>query len=1015
MKYSLGVLFCIFSLSFIACGDDDDDFFNEFEEEFEELDNESSSSKFSKKSSSSTNVSYSSEEEEAPLEQVSRTFIEFHYDSSRKATIATDKINDAITNYVYRTTQVGQQVWLGENVRRSARTAKCYEEKDNYCTVYGSLYASSSGLCPADFKVPTLDEWNQLLKIAGGTSQLMSKTLWEDAKGNAIQGKDAVGFSMLPGGLCAGDDCSGIHTEANFFAQKGDTRGYVTFKPGKDSLEWHPINENDFVHVSLRCVQPATKVQNFSELTKVCEPSTNMEVVEKGFPYKCTQDSAWAEIRDSLPKSCPISDNGKRYISKSKDYICIAGRIDTIPAIVSKFGFCAEKNDKDTVQFLGSLYVCESLDWKKKTIEDLYGKCKGSSHNVVKYIDKDYRCRDTAWSTLTEVEKEHGFCTNDMEGDTISTTNHTLLVNSPITTITYFVCKNSEWVKCETNEDYFGQCTPQRQGEIGSYNIGALNLIQKNSFLCDNGVWRFPSGRENRQGFCTNDIENKVVLDSGFYFICKNGAWVEPSIEEFPVTCNKDHIDSIYKTMLRQIVCDVDSLKWRELSFEEKNLGLCTKNNEGTVGQPSKSVKSFKICKDHKWIGTDSLNYYLGYCSTETNYKEIKTHRNKKEYYCNGEKWVMAVLSDILGSCTSENAKDTARYKDTLYICHQNEWKKATRGLILGYCESSNEGTVMYDFLDQTHYVCKYYTWKTASMNDIETCTESKYGVVKKMPQGDPRVYVCSDLNVTDNLSEWRKLSPEEEVIGACTPASSGLIKEYNGNMLICLPDPAYGAQHYWESASKNDVVNLACSSASNGTKVRYASQNNICDGKGGWTVEYGSININGVTHKTVEFAGLTLFAENLKIPNGNSKCFEGNNNKSCEHGMLYQFSDAQELCPTGWHLIDTVEYKAIIDTALIYSGYLRSINIYDTDNSAWQAPSSGKNLGDNYGINIYGIGYCDATGKCDNNMRDSYLWMNLAVNQNTAKAVHLSYERTYEIVNMNTQAYLSVRCVKDH
>ena len=132
-------------------------------------------------------------------------------------------------------------------------------------------------------------------------------------------------------------------------------------------------------------------------------------------------------------------------------------------------------------------------------------------------------------------------------------------------------------------------------------------------------------------------------------------------------------------------------------------------------------------------------------------------------------------------------------------------------------------------------------------------------------------------------------------------------------------------------------LLDYNCASASSGTKIRYATQNNICDGNGGWSVETGTVSIGGVTHKTVELAGMTILAENVKTSTSSSSCFEGNNNHSCTHGRLYTYAEASTICPTGWHLLDSaadnpvsltvaplilvVAYVVIIPIGILFKG----------------------------------------------------------------------------------------------
>lgn len=1040
MKQWIKVCAFFFAISLVACGsDDDDDMFGmkQMADEFEDMANSGNSGDFfgssnsKNKNSSSSGSNLSSEEEEETV-NIPKIVVETHYDSTRKVTIGTGKHNDALINYSYRTVQVGHTIWLAENVRRDARTAMCYNDKDSKCETYGMLYQSASGLCPADFRLPRLEEWQELIKTIGSVKSLMSKTLWGDDGESG--GKDEIGFTMLPGGICTKGKCSGLGTEANFFTEKGDVRGYVTFKYGKDSLEWHTINNDDDTHLSIRCVQPATTFQKETEIGKTCEPKSEVDVIEGKRHFKCSVDSVWQQVLDSIPSSCSSKDEDKRYLISGSEYLCISGKIRQLTYVEKSLGRCVEKNEGDTARYSGTLYLCQSSEWKSMGIEDLYGKCTSSSNptRVVQFDGDDYRCKDGQWDTLSVVEKERGFCDAEKEGEraqvqgvvmvpVLAGTVETGLVELKSYRPYYFhyICRNNQWETSTTSEDYFGECTAARQGEVASYLSGFVETAGKITYLCENGKWRIPTKREDRLGFCTKDLENKLVLDSGLYFICKNGVWTEPSIDEFSIPCDKAHLDSVYKTWNHTLVCDVDTLKWREMDYQELKLGLCNEEKEGQTGRPSNSLASYYLCKNRKWVRTDSLNYFLGFCSTGSeNYQKVKTHRDKKDYYCNGEKWVVAVLDDILGECTYANERDTVRYKDSLYICKQRKWQKATQYNVLGSCDVNNKGEIDYNFMNHTNYVCDSYAWDIADMNDIETCTASKYGVVKKMPNDDNREFVCSDYHYSagQEMDRWRQLTPEDSAVGVCSPAQNGVVKEKNSSMYICtLNTELMYASHRWDSPSKKEAMDYKCSSASSGTVINYATQKNICDGKGGWSVEYGSVTIGGVAHKTVDFAGLTILAENLKAPTVNSKCFEGNNNQSCTHGRLYTMVDAYEACPTGWHLMDSVEYKTIENMARNYSGRFHTIDIFDSGNSAWQAASSGKNNDDVYGIGIFGTGYCDATGKCDYSMRESYLWTTDVVDLSTVYAVHHTYERKTEIVRMNPNAHLGARCVKDH
>jgi uncharacterized protein (TIGR02145 family) len=84
---------------------------------------------------------------------------------------------------------------------------QCYDDKPDNCKKYGRLYdwGTALGACPPDWHLPSFDEWQTLVNLAGGDSiagkKLKAKSGWE-FEGKSNNGTDKYGFSALPGGEC---------------------------------------------------------------------------------------------------------------------------------------------------------------------------------------------------------------------------------------------------------------------------------------------------------------------------------------------------------------------------------------------------------------------------------------------------------------------------------------------------------------------------------------------------------------------------------------------------------------------------------------------------------------------------------------------------------------------------------------------------------------------------------------------------------------------------------------------
>jgi uncharacterized protein (TIGR02145 family)/uncharacterized repeat protein (TIGR02543 family) len=74
----------------------------------------------------------------------------------------------------------------------------------------------------------------------------------------------------------------------------------------------------------------------------------------------------------------------------------------------------------------------------------------------------------------------------------------------------------------------------------------------------------------------------------------------------------------------------------------------------------------------------------------------------------------------------------------------------------------------------------------------------------------------------------------------------------------------------------------------------------------------------NGKTYKKVKIGSQTWMAENLNYEpsSGNSWCYDNKDSYCNQYGRLYDWSTANNVCPSGWHLPSRVEWTTLVNYA---------------------------------------------------------------------------------------------------
>ncbi|GBU21018.1 hypothetical protein R80B4_00906 [Fibrobacteres bacterium R8-0-B4] len=113
-------------------------------------------------------------------------------------------LTDARDGQKYRTTKIGRQTWMAQNLNYKADRSWCYRDSASYCKKYGRFYSwkTAESACPAGWRLPSREEWDVLAKAVGGNmdDEYENTVEWRDA-GKALKTK--TGWSGL---RCCGDD-----------------------------------------------------------------------------------------------------------------------------------------------------------------------------------------------------------------------------------------------------------------------------------------------------------------------------------------------------------------------------------------------------------------------------------------------------------------------------------------------------------------------------------------------------------------------------------------------------------------------------------------------------------------------------------------------------------------------------------------------------------------------------------------------------------------------------------------
>lgn len=161
---------------------------------------------------------------------------------------------DSRDEKTYKTIQIGDQIWMAENLAYSPTSGRywAYNNNSSNVTKYGYLYdwETASKVCPQGWRLPNDDDWEELVDYLGQYegNKMKSTTGWQLPNTN----NNSSGFSGTPGGRYS--------FETNSFEDGSNS----SFRTGN----WWSYTASGEMMASLVVLDKSYTINNYSETSK---------------------------------------------------------------------------------------------------------------------------------------------------------------------------------------------------------------------------------------------------------------------------------------------------------------------------------------------------------------------------------------------------------------------------------------------------------------------------------------------------------------------------------------------------------------------------------------------------------------------------------------------------------------------------------------------------------------------------------------------------------------------------
>ncbi len=875
-----------------------------------------------------------------------------------------DRFYNSGTGSYVNTIQLGMYIWLEDNSTENtsyASSSMCYDNDGENCYTYGRLYSPGAAHCPSGFRVPTKDDWSKTMGYLKRFDEL--DTVFGFSKGGyCYEGSLGLGCSDIgdAGYYMTSDSAVAVVKGRSVSFNRSQEEGFYQVRcvkytyivgevddlPACDTVNQYRMNPYYVMSKksNFRCIGTRW-VDDFS--INCGHVEDDMFGVYHDSMYICKGNS-WqlASINDSK-ETCTEEKEGTTFLFNGKYYACEderwreftkaetylgycnekkRGTVDSVPTVYKVFNYEEGGDDSKTVY---SRYACDSLGWREAGLADFFGKCDSSKvGQTAHYEGLDYVCRGKNWDEFTEDEMIMGACTaknqgqfdsswvddlyicdknewriatkNDYLGKCTSKREGEILVFES----TYYICEDEYWDELEGMSSLFGLCTVQRQAERDTFT--SPYDASKTVYICDSTRWRELSANDVG-GECTYEKQYKEVQVGFKKWYCYSELWRKmDDVEEAYGLCRTDNFGKEVSLKGVRYACHRQG-GWKELTKVERALGVCNDSLEGKVEVMGDSTYK---CQSYEWVRKSSREI-LGDCD-ETVYGETGSYSGVT-YVCREDGWsAISALDEALGICSPLNAGVIKQKGSSDYRCEADGWTLVDANIAnLGECTSD---TVVMKKVGSTYYYCKDHEWNVAeSIEQVHgKCIDKRKATVTYKDT----LYYCNDYAFSGK--GWMLYDDVDMSQGYCGVSNDTLT--FKGIRYMC-------KSSRWSEASIREYMRT-CTTAREGHVMYNGIDSSVCT-EGKWVAKPFKTMTDPRDSKKYEIAnidGVTWMVQNLNYDDASdsTECVDEDEVNCGELGRLYSFTSAKKVCPTGWHLPESSEWKAMVayvDTLYRYAG----------------------------------------------------------------------------------------------